>query len=230
MSPTDPAQTPDGPDTHEAIARELDRLRREVQQLADTHERNELVDRLFTGLRRLDERQQMLAELIANPGGGEPPASRAWLLQVGGEPADLVERLTSLVEWVDKVFLRYPAATLPSCWLWHAWLVEELLWLQTYHGEAYGPRGTGVQQGMWHDQSLPNLIGRIQKHGGCDLAKHVPGGQAAKDPVAAPLAGHLSEVAAAWATTGLPPEPTSEQLEDARRHKDLRLQRDKHVS
>jgi hypothetical protein len=230
MSPTDPPVGPPAeepptrrPDTQEAIARDIDRLTRRVKDLGDKLGWNDEREEIWKTIQKLAERQNMLA---SDPAPAEAPTSRAWLLQVGEQPELLVERLTALVEWLDTVFLHYPGAQLPSCWMWHAWLVEELLWLQAYHGDAYSPRGTGVQQGMWHDQSMPNLVGRITKHAGsCDLSKHIPGGQAAKDPVAAPLGGHINDVAAAWATTGLAPDPTDEQREDARKHRELKLRR-----
>ena len=37
------------------------------------------------------------------------------------------------------MYLRYPDAFLPSCWLWHPPLIEELRWLRATHREAYHP-------------------------------------------------------------------------------------------
>jgi hypothetical protein len=157
---------------------------------------------------------------LSAPGGRE--SNRAWLLLVGEEPEELAERLTDLVGWLDAVYLRYPGTELPSCWMAHPWVVEELLWLRGYHAQAYGPQGGPVPQGMWHDQSLPRLAERIRKEiATCDLAKHVPAGQADKAPLAAPLAGHIQAFAEAWSSTGLPPEPTAAQLADALAYDDV---------
>jgi hypothetical protein len=224
MSPTDPpAGPPPGEPTQpldaQAIGRELDRISRWVQKQADEREWTDELRKMW------DATRECFDGLSALAAATKPAPSRAWLLQVGEEPEKLSERLTSLVEWLDKVFLRYPAAQLPSCWSRHPWLVEELLWLQAYHSDAYGPRGSSTAQGMWHDQSLPRLLERMKHVTGCDLSKHVPGGQEAKPPLAAPLAGHIKEIAEAWSTTGLPPEPSTEQLEEARKHRELKLRR-----
>jgi hypothetical protein len=39
--------------------------------------------------------------------------------------------LAGLVDWMARIYLRYPdaAAGLPDCWAWHPDVVEELLWL-----------------------------------------------------------------------------------------------------
>lgn len=224
MSPTDP---PAGPPPEEptpapdaqAIGRELDRISRWVQEQAD--------EKGWTAeLRKMwDATQECYAGIVALNNAAKPVPSGAWLLQVGGDPDELTERLAGLVVWLDAVFLRYPTAQLPACWSRHPWLVEELLWLQAYHTDAYGPRGSATAQGMWHDQSLPRLLERMKHVTNCNLEKHVSGGQEAKPPLAAPLAGHIKEIAEAWSATGLPPEPTTEQLEEARKHRDLKLRR-----
>lgn len=223
MPATDPPAGPPPEETAQpldaqAIGRELDRISRRVQALGEAKGWDDESRGLWRALRHLDDGLTALLAPATKEG------SSAWLLQVGEEPEKLAERLAGLVEWLDKVFVRYPGSELSNCWLWHPWIVEELLWLRAYHAQAYGPQGNPTAQGMWHDQSLPRLLERIRKHP-CDLSKHVPAGQAAKDPVAAPLAGHINAVAAAWTTTGLPPEPTDEQLEDARKYRELKLSR-----
>jgi hypothetical protein len=224
MSPEPPAgpppEEPTQPLDAKAIGRELDRLTRRVQQLGDAKGWDDDLRGMWKTIRHLGDG---LTALLAPAGKDD---SSAWLLQVGEEPEKLAERLTDLVEWLDKVFLRYPGTELPSCWLWHPAVIEELLWLRAYHAQAYGPQGNPTAQGMWHDQSLPRLVERIRKYlGSCSLQDHKPGGQAAKDPAAAPLAGHIGAIVESWTTTGLPPEPSDEQLEDARRHRELKLHR-----
>lgn len=225
MSPTDPpagppAGEPTPPLDAQAIGRELDRISRWVQKAGDEKAWSDELKQMWKATRECFEG---LAALAVASG---PAPSRAWLLQVGEEPEALVERLADLVDWLDKVFVRYPGTELPTCWLWHPWIVEELLWLRSYHAQAYGSgQNSGpAAQGVWHDQSLPRLLDRLRKYP-CDLSKHIPGAQAARDPVAAPLAGHVHAVVEEWTTTGLPPAPTEEQLEDARRHHELKRQR-----
>jgi hypothetical protein len=218
MSPTDPPTQP--PDELGALARELDRLTRRVEEMAPAAQR----------VGELDTAVEKLGNLIADVMDrlrGEQTEARAWLLQVGtSEPQQAIETLTDLVQWLDAVYLRYPGSELPGCWMWHPWVVEELLWLRTSHAEAYAGRGWGVRAGMWHDQQRPRVVDRIRQHAGsCDLGQHVSGGQKAKGPVAAPLGGHAHAVATAWTSTGLPPEPASEQIEDARAYDDLQLRR-----
>jgi hypothetical protein len=220
MSPTEPPagpppEEPTQPLDAQAIGRELDRLSRWAQKAGEARGWDDDLRDVWKSLRHLGDG---LTALLAPAKEG----SRAWLLQVGEEPQALAERLTDLVGWLDAVYLRYPGTELPSCWKSHPWVIEELLWLRSYHAQAYGPQGGPVPQGMWHDQSLPRLAERIRKEiGTCDLSKHVPGGQADKAPLAAPLAGHIPAVAEAWSSTGLPPEPTAEQLADALAYDDV---------
>jgi hypothetical protein len=213
MSPTDP------PADMEALARQVDRLTRWVATHGDTGDR---VDGLETSQKELWGLLRSVMDHLN--GGGDQPATpvRAWL-QVS-DPEQAVEILTDLVEWLDQVYLRYPDVALPPCWAFHPWVVEELWWLRTSHEQAYGARMWGVPAGQWHDQQRPRVVERIQKHvGSCGLEQHQRGGKAAQPPAAAPLAGHLHAIAAAWTSHGLPPEPTSEQMAEARAHDDARL-------
>jgi hypothetical protein len=209
MSPTDP--TPDVG----ALARDVERVTRRVEALAPiAHDLPAALARVA----ELDESVEKLGNLLADVMDrmrGEQTEARAWLLVADPEQARSI--LTDLVAWLDAVYLRYPGAALPACWLWHPSVIEELWWLRTAHAEAYSGRGWGVRAGMWHDQQRPRVVERIrQSVGTCDLKDHVSGGQQARLPVAAPLAGHVVEIAEAWTATGLPPEPTHEQLEDSR--------------
>jgi hypothetical protein len=225
MPPTDPPagpppEEPTQPLDAQTIGRELDRHSRRLQELGDARGWDDELRGMWKAFRHLEEG---LVALLA-PGGKDD--GRAWLLQVGEDPEKLDERLRDLETWLNAVYLRYPGNELPSCWAWHPWLIEELLWLRRYHAKAYGSQDDPVAQGMWHDQSMPRLVERVRKHlGSCSLQDHKPAGQAAKEPLAAPLAGHIHAVAEAWSTTGLPPAPTDEQLEDARKHRELKLRR-----
>src|SRR5688500_18175600 len=120
MPPADPPagpppEEPTQPLDAQTIGRELDRLTRRVQDLADAKAWDDELDGIWKTLRRLGEGLTALLAPAAKDG------SSAWLLQVGEEPEKLAERLTDLVEWLDKVFVRYPGTELQSCWLWHPW-------------------------------------------------------------------------------------------------------------
>src|SRR5918997_1491722 len=49
------------------------------------------------------------------PAAHPPPAS--WLLV--GDPGAVLDILRALAQWVGDVYLWYPGARLPTCWLWH---------------------------------------------------------------------------------------------------------------
>ena len=92
------------------------------------------------------------------------------------DPARAVQRLTSLVTWLDRVYIRFPGAELPGCWLWHPPVVEELLWLQRAWTEAFHGRSAATFRAAdWHDRQRPNVVRRITEYAGrCALAEHVP--------------------------------------------------------
>jgi hypothetical protein len=193
-----------------ALARELERTTRRVGEL-DSLVRN-LADQLAT-----------LATPTADPspGAGDevepPPAVRAWLQST--DPDTGLGDLAELIVWLDQVYLAYPDAVLPACWLWHPAVVEELWWLRCAHVEAYHPNvGTWLRVGDWHDRQRPNVAARIRKavHG-CELALHTPGARRAHPQTRAPLAGAAEQIAA-WAADGrtaAPPAPSTAQLAEA---------------
>ena len=161
------------------------------------------------------------AETAARPGGGDGEDSgiRAWLLADDPEQARI--DLADLVEWLFRVYLRYQDAALPSCWLWHPDVVEELWWLRQAHGEAYhSETGSWKSAGDWHDRQRPNLVRRLRPLvNKCELSLHTPRSAESAPPMGAPLAVHADAVALAWTTTPgrqvPPPEPG--QLADADR-------------
>lgn len=211
MSPTDPTQPP-----AETFARDLDRVTRRVDDLTHT------VTGVEEQLGGMDESISNLGETLARLLEVTTLRPQSWLLLDDTDVA--VKVLTDLVAWLDAVYLRYPGVKLPTCWGFHPWVIEELWWLRCAHAESYAGRGWGHRAGMWHDQQRPRVVERIQKHlGACDLQKHQVGGTAAGSLMAAPLAGHVQAIAEAWPSTGLPPEPTAEQLEDARQYDAAKL-------
>lgn len=128
--------------------------------------------------------------------------------------------MTELVEWLGRVYLRYPGAALPSCWAWHPAVVEELCWLRGAHVDAYrGGEASWARVGEWHDRMRPGVVRRIgEAVGGCELALHLPDEEQAHQPAGVPLARCTGEVAAAVAVYGRPPVPTPEQLAAADHH------------
>lgn len=207
-----------------AMARALDRTGRKVTDL-DKH------------VRQLAADVAQIAKVVAaNPSttGDKPvngsgnaddegeesvPEVRSWLLAT--DPDLAVADLADLIEWLDGVYLRYHATSLPSCWLWHPDVVEELWWLRKAHANAYDPElGSWQRVGDWHDRQRPGVVKRINTAvGACDLTQHQPGKPHGRPPVVAPLAGHAEQVAEAW-TTGQRshPQPSREQLDEAQEY------------
>jgi hypothetical protein len=206
-----------------ALSRELDRTRREVKaSREETAAATREVEKLGSQFRELAGSFAELAHLVADSGALDPVASRAWL-QVS-DPDDAREILAILVPWVEVVYLRYPGAALPACWAWHPWVIEELWWLRGAHVEAYSSkRPAWGKAGDWHDRQRPGVVRRIKEElGTCALELHQPGGSEEPRAFAAPLARHLEQIADAWTSTGLPAEPTPEQVEEAKEYEAAR--------
>ena len=141
----------------------------------------------------------------------------SWLAADGNPAA--ADLLTDLVDWLGRVYLRYPGAGLPSCWLWHPAVVEELLWLRHAHHVAYdGPRAAWAKVADWHERMRPGVARRIgEATGSCELLRHAPGGDRSGPAPTVPLTTALPDITR-WAARGLPdpqPEPRPEQLTDA---------------
>ncbi|MCE3553171.1 hypothetical protein LWC33_17120 [Pseudonocardia sp. RS11V-5] len=178
-----------------------------------------------------------LAELAAGPAGGQPqqPASpvRPWLRTPDVDTA--VADLEGLADWLAAVYLRYSDALLPSCWAWHADIVEELHWLRGAYNDAHGltPPGAGAvarsgpswqKVGDWHDRLRPGVVRRIKTTAGsCELSRHAPGQYLPQRQDAAPLASQLRAIGASWASTGSPPPVTDDLLTQARHEHQLHL-------
>jgi hypothetical protein len=154
------------------------------------------------------------AEGAATGEGGEA-VTWSWLLI--SDPELAVTVLADLVEWLDRVYLRFPHTELGACWLWHPNVIEELLWLRCAHADAYGPEtGSWLRAGDWHDRQRPGVVRRVREAlGKCDLSLHAPGRPHGHAPAVAPLVAHAAQIAEQWATTGTRPEPTPAQLTEA---------------
>jgi hypothetical protein len=185
-----------------ALARSVERAGRRVSEL-DTHVRQIAAD------------LAALASRLAPAAGDEPSPVRAWLL--ADDPEQAVADLTDLITWLGRVYLRYREAALPSCWLWHADVVEELWWLRNAHAEALdAERGSWQRVADWHDRQRPGVVRRVQKAVGmCELLLHAQDREAADPPRNVPLASASDQIALAWVTSGryaAPPTPTEQQL------------------
>ncbi len=183
------------------LAREIEALRHAVGEAAGLRQRVEDLAAVVADLAIAVE------QLTASP-SVKPPA--CWLDFADSE-ADAFALLAELAAWTGAVFLRYGDATLPDCWLWHADLVEELLWLSQAWQAAYaGPRPSIALAGDWHDRQRPGAARRIRAtHGACSIENHA-------DPRPAPVApADGAELIAAWWTTQRTdpaPAPTAELL------------------
>ncbi|MEO7194310.1 MAG: hypothetical protein ABIZ05_05730 [Pseudonocardiaceae bacterium] len=174
---------------------------------------------------RVDELAELLAQLATDvatlaarsaPEGDE--AVRSWLLTTDPDLADT--DLGDLADWLARVYLRYPDAMLPSCWLWHPALIEELRWLRCAHREAYhDQRGTWAKVADWHDRHRPGVARRLATaYGSCELREHAQGATQDRPAPTVALADLAPIIARAWSTTGEHLIPTDQQISEAEQH------------
>ncbi|RZT87332.1 hypothetical protein EV383_4251 [Pseudonocardia sediminis] len=215
---SEPAAGPEG-DGVRALARVLDRTGRKVTALG-SH-----VRRLATDVARLASLTagSTTTTCTDSPGSARGAAAdgasagvRCWLL--AGDPDQAVADLADLVEWLDRVFLRYPDAVLGSCWLWHPHVIEELWWCRQAHADAYhSETGSWLRVGDWHERQRPGVARRVGSVlAKCDLTLHAPGRPQASPQMVAPLAAHVGQIAHYWAAgQGARPEPSPAQYAEA---------------
>lgn len=145
-----------------------------------------------------------------------------WLL--AGDPAQAYEQLAHLVDWVERVYLRYPRTALPSCWMWHPWAVEELLVLKDAHSAAYAPKTAPKDRLDFHEKYLPNVRDRIDE----ELGTHTLELHQDRDmlpppvPVADPMT--VSRVVPEWVDNKVMPHPTGAEIADAFAYDERRQQ------
>jgi hypothetical protein len=193
-----------------ALARSLERTQRRVGELET------LVRQLATDLTSLARSHPSAgAERAEATGDGRTPGG--WL--AARDPDAGLAGLRDLAAWIEEIYLRYPDAELPSCWLWHPAVVEELWWLHGAHTAAFDEAGGSWQRiGDWHDRFRPGVAKRIRAAvGGCELALHTAGTHLHDGPLA-PLAEAAPDIAQAWTTQRALPEPNGHQLVTAERH------------
>jgi hypothetical protein len=193
----------------------------------------EALDQRVAELARLDRRVDTLAETLARVVMNLPahkgtdsalPTAVSWLsrpVEPGRDPAesravhDAEQLLDKLADWVTRVYLCYSDARLPDCWLWHADVVEELLWLHAAWHAAYDPDAPTHAVGDWHDRQRPGVVRRIKQYAGmCSLEAHLPNGERHRPSPAAPTPDATPVIARWWATArdNPGPVPTEEQL------------------
>lgn len=200
-----------------ALGRELDRVT--ARQAAVEQQCSELA-----GL--LEQLATDVATLAPRAGPPQDEGVRSWLLTE--DPGQAAADLTDLTAWLARVYLRYPDAFLPSCWLWHPPLIEELRWLRCAHREAYHDhRGSWQRAADWHDRLRPGATHRITTaYGSCELREHTPGGSQARPAPQVPLTDATAATATAWTSAPRqPPVPTELQLRQAQQHDDAQHRR-----
>jgi hypothetical protein len=126
--------------------------------------------------------------------------------------------LTRLADWLAGVYLRYPDASLPDCWLWHPDIVEELLWLHQAWLAAYADGARVTAAADWHDRYRPGVVTRIKKSADmCALDDHQPGKIRHRPARTAPVVNAITVIAAWWSTdrNQPAPAPSPEQIATA---------------
>lgn len=196
-----------------ALARELEGLRRTVDQLRLLPRRIEEVAALVARLAELrasndedavDERTITWLDMPSDPDGAATDEVELTLLR--------------LMDWMGTVYLRYAdaARSLPACWLWHPEVVEELTWLRQAWLAAYAEtEGRVSLAGDWHDRQRPGVVRRIKEYAGmCSIENHQ--GRQPGTPVV-PLTGAAAPIAEWWATRRptAPPEPGPADVAEA---------------
>lgn len=178
-----------------------------------TSRRVEEVDIL---VRQLAVTVEELAAHVADA-ASSPSRVRSWLEIDDAELARIV--LADLVVWLEQVYLRYRRSELPTCWMWHPDVVEELWVLRNTHRDAVtGRDASWGRLQYWHDRWRPGVVARINEAiGSCELGLHVEGGDEDRGQPVVAFAEAADQVAGSWVDRRLAPYPTGEQLREAKR-------------
>lgn len=202
------------------LAKLADRAARAGERAGDLATRaTERVGELEILIRQLSADVVALRDLAQSRADGEDArVVRSWLLTT--DPDVARRTLDDLARWLDEVYLTYHGVTLASCWLWHPSVIEELVALREAHHDAFAASGASWKAvGDWHERYRPGVVGRVKEAlGACELGQHVPGGTARRPACRAPLTAAVGTVAQAWVDHRGTPEPTDEQITEAKRH------------
>jgi hypothetical protein len=156
----------------------------------------------------------LFTRITAPAQGGSKDAPRLCWLTVS-DPADAYTALVELVEWLAAVYLRYPDTSLPACWLWHPWAVEELLVLKAAHDAAYGPRSAVKDALDFHDKHVRNVAERIEKYLGTHTLELHTDGPMPPPPVPCADPTTVSRVVPEWVFRREVPAPTGVEQAEA---------------
>lgn len=208
MTTTSIAQPDGGQDLGTAVvalARELEQLARQVAELQRLSDKVEALGNTVT-------------RLVQAATSNEPKKTKvapSWLDDDSGVRGFGQEVLSTLADWVEGIYLRYSDARLSDCWLWHADVVEELLWLHAAWLAAYDSDASATAAGDWHDRLRPGVVRRVREYAGmCSLEAHRPGKERHVPAQTASTLDAIPEIAYWWATKRNEPGPvpTDEQL------------------
>jgi len=126
--------------------------------------------------------------------------------------------VADLLDWLQRVYLKFPGTQLGPCWAYHAAVLEELTALRGAHQAAFDSRDW-FRVCDWMGRFRTSAVERINKElSECDLDRHVPGthGYREQEPVVV-LPDMLGLIVTARSDAQPLPVPTEEQLAMARR-------------
>lgn len=204
------------------LGREVEATRTAQAGLAEADDVSKIGALVAQHAERLEQTAENVAELAVAlkklTAAKDKDPVLSWLTGLG-EPAAARLALTDLVGWLRKVYLRYGDAELPECWLWHAEVIEELVWLRQAWRAAYLGEPSIRAVGDWHDRHRPGVVRRIDGYAGkCRLTNHLHAKQTEPDATVRVPASDAVGLIADWWTTGRDehaPEPTREQQQEA---------------
>jgi len=214
-------EPPDSAAALAGLAREVEALRRGLEQLRGLSARVEEVADLVACLADVTAEQRTPQSKAGAPSWLNLPDASHAATEADDVVEDTEQLLTELVGWMGRVYLRYADAvcTLPACWLWHPDVVEELVWLRAAWRAAYtDPHAVVSQAADWHDRLRPGVVRRVKEYAGlCSIENHQPARDGATRSASAPLGQAVGLIAAWWTTrrTDPPPAPTAPQVAEA---------------
>lgn len=208
----------DGPDRSVwvALSRDLERTGRRLDSL------EAVVKDVAESLATLAEGVATSASRVSSASGAGSAAVqgavRSWLTV--DDPEHTAANLRALAAWLEQAYLTFPNSSLPSCWLWHPEVVDELWWLFQSHLDAYhSVSGSWLRVGDWYDRQRPGVVARIRAAvASCELMLHLPPQELSRGPLPTPMAGSVDRIAT-WAVAGYKqpgPVPTGAELAEAR--------------